>query len=281
VVYRDAGDRFLLVEYGAMELDLGLNFFAVAAYHALSARRLAGVEDVAPGLRSLVVRYDPLLLSRPRLQATLDELHAQLQLDAEIPSRIVELPLAFDDSASREAVRRYTQGVRADAPYAVGDTNVDFVAEHNGLSGREELYDAVAGGEWWTAFVGFFPGVPFLLGLDRARVLSAPKYNPTRIWTPSGAVGLGGPCLCIYTVESPGGYQLLGRTLSTYDPSGRTPAFGPSGVLLAPGDRLRFVRVEEDELTARRADAEAGRYAYRIEPSSVRVSSHIGAAGPA
>src|SRR5207302_3582741 len=107
-----------------------------------------------------------------------------------IPSRTVRLPIAFDDSQTRAAVARYVQTIRADAPNAEGGTNVDYVVRCNDLSGRDELYERILATEQWTAFIGFFPGLPFMFPLDPRDVVVAPKYNPSRTWTPEGAVGL-------------------------------------------------------------------------------------------
>ena len=73
-------------------------------------------------------------------------------------------------------------------------TNIDYIVRYNGFAGREELYEAVLGTEQWTAFIGFFPGLPFMFPLDPRETVFVPKYNPTRTWTAEGAVGIGGPC---------------------------------------------------------------------------------------
>ena len=98
--------------------------------------------------------------------------------------------------------------------------------------------------------------------LDPRETVFVPKYNPSRTWTAEGAVGLGGPCYSIYPVESAGGYQLLGRTLPVYDLSGRNEIFRDDPLLLRPGDRVRFHRVEEDALLALFEDVRADRYRY-------------------
>src|SRR6266540_2206954 len=130
------------------------------------------------------------------LQQVHDELPAEREMT--IPSRLVHLPVAFDDSATRQGVQRYIHGIRSDAPNCEGGTNVDYIVRYNGFADREVLYDAVLGTEQWTAFIGFFPGLPFMFPLDPRAVVFVPKYNPTRTWTPEGALGIGGPCYAIY-----------------------------------------------------------------------------------
>jgi len=235
VVYRYAGDRALLVEYGDMELDLTLNFRVLAVDDALRADSPDGLIETAPGFRSILLSYEPARLSAAELVEHLDRIHRELRPGHEIPSRLVDLPVAFDDSASRQAVQRYLDTIRPDAPNAEGGTNLDYVVRYNGFADREALYEAVLATELWVGFIGFFPGLPFMFPLDPRETVLVPKYNPSRTWTAEGAVGLGGPCYSIYPVESAGGYQLLGRTLPVYDLAGRNeifrgrPAAAPAG----------------------------------------------------
>jgi urea carboxylase len=267
VTFRAAGDRFLLVEYGDAVLDLELNFRVLTVDRMIQERGVAGVVDTSPGLRSNLVRYDPADTSLERLVEDIRALESEVRPgDGErLPSRVIHMPIAFDDARSREAVRRYIGSVRADAPNAEGGSNVDYVVAYNGLADREALYEEVLATDWWNAFTGFFPGLPFMYPLDPRYALFAPKYNPTRTWTPEGAVGIGGPCVAIYPVESPGGYQLFGRTLPIYDLKARNSAFAGDPILIKPGDRVRFHRVDEDELTASVAAVHEDRYVYEIE----------------
>ena len=129
--------------------------------------------------------------------------------------------------------------------------------------------------EHWTGFIGFFPGLPFMFPIDPRHVVVAPKYNPTRTWTPEGAVGLGGPCFAIYPVESPGGYQLLARSLPVYDLQGRNATFRENPLLLRPGDRVRFHRVDEDELLRLFEDVHGDRYVYEIEEQPFDVGAYL------
>ena len=214
-----------------MELDLALNFFVLAVDAALAERPLGGLVETAPGFRSMLVSYEPLELSTGDLLDHLRGVHEELPSEREmqIPSRVIRLPIAFDDSQTRAAVRRYVDSIRADAPNCEGANNIDYIVRYNGLADREELYASVLATEHWTGFIGFFPGLPFMFPIDPRHVVVAPKYNPTRTWTPEGAVGLGGPCFAIYPVESPGGYQLLGA-----QPAGLRPAGPQRGVPREP-----------------------------------------------
>lgn len=277
ITYRYAGDRAVLVEYGDMEFDLTLNFFVLAVEDALCHDRPKGLVETAPGFRSILVTYDPLELTTHELLDHLrrvhDSLHAEREI--EIPSRLIHLPLAFDDSQTRQAVERYIHSIRKDAPNCAGGTNVDYIVRYNGFASREELYEAVLATEHWSAFIGFFPGLPFMFPLDPRETVFVPKYNPTRTWTPEGALGIGGPCFAIYPVESAGGYQLLGRTLPIYDLQGRNAVFRENPLLLRAGDRVRFHRVEEDELLQLFEDVRADRYRYHIEEGTFDVGAYL------
>lgn len=277
IAYRHAGDRAVLVEYGDMKFDLTLNFFVLAVDDALRARPVEGLAETAPGFRSILVSFDPLLISEGDLLEHLNGVHDGLRAEREmaIPSRLVHLPVAFDDSQTRAAVERYVNSIRKDAPNTEGGHNIDYIVRYNGLSSREGLYDAILGTEQWTGFIGFFPGLPFMFPLDPRDAVFVPKYNPTRTWTPEGALGIGGPCWAIYPVESAGGYQLVGRTIPIYDLARRNEAFRENPLLLRAGDRVQFHRVEEDELLVIWDDVHADRYRYRIEEGTLDVGAYL------
>jgi urea carboxylase len=281
ITYRQAGERAVLVEYGEMEVDLTLNFFVLAVDKMLSERPLKGLIETAPGFRSILVSYDPLELAAGDLVGHLQAVHEELpaEREMELPSRLISLPIAFDDSQSQAAIRRYIDSIRPDAPNCEGGTNIDYIVRYNGLSGREELFESVLATEHWTAFIGFFPGLPFMFPIDPRYMVVVPKYNPTRTWTAEGTVGLGGPCYAIYPVESPGGYQIFGRTLPIYDLQGRNRVFRENPLLLRPGDRVRFYRVGEQELINLFEDVRGDRYSYQIGEQPFDVGAYLDAAG--
>jgi urea carboxylase len=277
IVYRYAGDRAVLVEYGDIVFDLTLNFFVLAVNAALRDQGPSGLIETAPGFRSILISYDPFELTVGDLVDHLQAAHDRLEVGrgAAIPSRRFRMPIAFADTQTEQAVRRYAHTIRADAPNCEGGTNIDYVVRYNGLADRDGLYKAVLATEQWTAFIGFFPGLPFMFPLDPRETVSVPKYNPTRTWTPEGAVGIGGPCYAIYPVESAGGYQLIGRTLPVYDLERRNEAFRDSPLLLRPGDRIAFHRVEEAELLELFQNVRADGYRYEIEDSPFDVGAYL------
>jgi urea carboxylase len=277
ITYRHAGDQFVVAEYGEMELDLRLNFYAIAVKTLLDSAGTPGITESAPGYRSLMVGFDRHQLTPEKTIEVLDAIHAQVAIDDDlvIPSRRLVLPIAFDDTKSAEAVARYAKTIRADAPNCKAGTNIDYIVEYNGLSGRDELYRTVTGTQWWNAFTGFFPGLPFMFPIDPRMEITVPKYNPTRTWTAEGAVGIGGPCVAIYPVESPGGYQLFGRTLPILDMQGRNKAFAEDPLLIRPGDRVEFTVVDEAELDDQRRAVFEDRYDYQITDDPFVVRDYL------
>jgi allophanate hydrolase subunit 1 len=276
-VFRSAGDRFLLVEFGPMELDLTLNFRVLGLNQALKDAAIPGVIETIPALRSILIHYDSTELKPSELIADVNTYYSRLPPveDLSIPSREITLPMAVNDQWSRADIANYVQFIRKDAPNIRNGNNIDYAAEYNGLRDAEEFVEYVMATPWWNAANGFFPGLPFMFPLDPRDAVFVPKYNPTRTWTAEGAVGVGGPCIAIYPVESAGGYQLFGRTIPIYDIRRRNAAFRDDPILVRPADRIRFERVEEDELLQTFAGVHEDRYRYRIEDAPFSVEAWL------
>ncbi|MBB3664479.1 allophanate hydrolase subunit 1 [Prauserella sediminis] len=277
VTYRAAGDRAVLIEYGPHSpVDLNVNFLVHAVARHVNSHPVRGLLEVVPGLRSLLVYYEPSVIGQSEVVSAVEECHQQMPEPSSLvlPSRRVRLPIAFDDSASREAVNWYCVSTRPDAPNVVDGNNIDYIVACNGFSDREHFYATVMETEWWNAFTGFYAGLASLLPLDPRCEVVAPKYNPARNWTPEGAVAFGGPCLVVHPIESPGAYQMFGRTLpiSSLMPGPRTHRIDPT--LLHPCDRISFFRTTEQELLELRRQVFEGRYDYDIEPGEFSVAEH-------
>ncbi|MBA3414602.1 MAG: carboxyltransferase domain-containing protein [Chloroflexia bacterium] len=260
-----------------MELDLTLNFRVLGLNQAFKASRPDGVVETIPALRSILVHYDSTELPPAELIAALDAAYAALPPveNLSIPSRQISLPMAVDDQWTRADIARYVQYIRKDAPNIINGNNIEYAAMVNGLADAEAFVATFMATPWWNAANGFFPGLPFMFPLDPRYAVVIPKYNPTRPFTPEGAVGIAGPCLAIYPVPSPGGYQLIGRTIPIYDPQQRNPAFAANPILMKPGDRVSFTRCTDDELVALREKVYDGSYAYQIEEGVLEVGDYI------
>jgi urea carboxylase len=254
-------------------LDIGLRLHVHALTEAMRASGLAGVLDLTPGIRSLQIHFDPVRLPRARLLRTLEKLEDDLPSldDLEVPSRIVHLPLAWNDSQTRLAIEKYMQSVRADAPWC--PSNLEFIRRINGLPGIEAVHDIVFRASYLVLGLGdVYLGAPVATPVDPRHRLVTTKYNPARTWTPENAVGIGGAYLCVYGMEGPGGYQFVGRTLQMWNRYRVTNEFEANRPwLLRFFDQIRFFPVSEAELTGLREDFPAGRYKLRTESSTFNL----------
>ena len=128
------------------------------------------------------------------------------------PSRIVQLPLSWDDPATRLAIERYMQSVRPTRPGARGTSSSS--AASTGWRASRRCDDIVFDASYLVLGLGdVYLGAPVATPLDPRHRLVTTKYNPARTWTPENAVGIGGAYLCVYGMEGPGGYQFVGRTV--------------------------------------------------------------------
>jgi urea carboxylase len=256
VVYRQDGDKYLLVEYGPLVLDLNLRFRVQAMLDHLEANPLPGIIDLTPGIRSLHIHYDSRILSPAKLLDALIAAEAKLpDVDhIEVPTRIVHLPLSWDDPATQLAIQKYMQSVRADAPWC--PSNIEFIRRINGLNSIEEVKEIVFAASYLVLGLGdVYLGAPVATPVDPRHRLVTTKYNPARTWTPENAVGIGGAYLCVYGMEGPGGYQFVGRTCQMWNTYKQTADFNEGKPwLLRFFDQIRFYPVSASELLRFRAD---------------------------
>lgn len=278
ITIRRDGDRNLLVEYGENVLDLLLRLRSGALMSAVSDRGLSGVQELVPGIRSLQIGFDPDEVKPNRLIDEIVALDASLadigQLN--IPSRIVRLPLSWDDPATRLATEKYMQTVRSDAPWC--PWNIEFIRRINGLDSVEDVKRIVFDASYLVLGLGdVYLGAPVATPVDPRHRLVTTKYNPARTWTAENSVGIGGSYLCIYGMEGPGGYQFVGRTVPVWDRWQRRKPVGPDEQpwLLRFFDQIQWYPVEADELLDLRSDVEAGRFEFDITETGFSVDSHL------
>ncbi|MEP7244617.1 MAG: 5-oxoprolinase/urea amidolyase family protein, partial [Gammaproteobacteria bacterium] len=273
ICYRQSGEDYLLIEFGPPILDLELRFRVHALMQALEQLRIPSIIDLTPGIRSLQVHYDSRALSQAKMLALLLETQASLPAleDLEVPSRIVHLPLSWDDAATRLAIEKYMQSVRADAPWC--PSNIEFIRRINGLDSIEDVKRIVFEASYLVMGLGdVYLGAPVATPLDPRHRLVTTKYNPARTWTPENAVGIGGAYLCVYGMEGPGGYQFVGRTVQMWNRYRQSQDFcGGKQWLLRFFDQIRFYPVSADELLKMREDFPHGRFALRVEHTTLRL----------
>jgi urea carboxylase len=269
MVCRAEGDRHLLIEYGPSALDLSLLNLELrvrlqALEERLRAAVLPGILDITPGVRSLQIHYDRRVLSRDHLLEAVDACEDEIP-DAGtmvVPSRIVHLPLSWDDPALRPAIGR---------------------GNDNGLGSLDDVRRIVHQASYLVlAMGGACLGAPVAIALDpRHRIVTAP-HTPARAWTPEGAVGVGGRYLRVFGSEGPGGDQFIGRTLQMWNTFGTTAEFQPGAPwLLRCFDQIRFFPVSADELIEIRDAFPHGRYPLRIDHQQFRLDDVAAASAPA
>ena len=276
IVYRPAGDRYLLVEFGPLKLDIELRFRAHALMLSLQQDKPEGMLELTPGIRSLQIHYDSQLLSLSSLITLLDDTIAQLKHieDLQVPARVVHLPLSWDDEACRLAIEKYMQSVRPDAPWC--PSNIEFIRRINGLKDIQQVKDIVFDASYLVMGLGdVYLGAPVATPLDPRHRLVTTKYNPARTWTAENSVGIGGSYLCVYGMEGPGGYQFVGRTLQMWNKYHKTKEFEQPW-LLRFFDQIRFYEVSADELKQIRQDFPKGRYSINIEETQFSLKDYLG-----
>ena len=275
LVARLSGDTHLLLEIGAPELDLVLRFRGHALMQALEGKQLAGVIDLTPGIRSLQVHYQPEQLPLNTLLEVVagewDGVCASKNL--QVPSRIVHLPLSWDDPACQLAIEKYMTTVRKDAPWC--PSNLEFIRRINDLPNLDEVHRTVFEARYLVMGLGdVYLGAPVATPLDPRHRLVTTKYNPARTWTAENSVGIGGAYMCVYGMEGPGGYQFVGRTLQMWNRYRAVAAFDGKPWLLRFFDQIRFYPVSADDLLNIRRDFPLGRYPLQIEHSTLDLTEY-------
>lgn len=275
-IYRRQGDDNVLVEYGPIVLDLELRLRVHALMLEVQRSALPGVVELTPGIRSLQIHFDPRILPQKKLLEALREIETRLGdlHDFEVPSRIVHMPLSWDDPAIHETIQKYERSVRDDAPWT--PSNMEFIRRINGLSSIEDVKQIVYGASYLVMGLGdVYLGAPVAVPVDPRHRLVTTKYNPARTWTPPNVVGIGGAYMCIYGMEGPGGYQLVGRTIQVWNSHRAHGHFQPGKPwLLRFFDQIRFFPVSHEELMEWRRDFPTGRRDVQIEETTFRLSDY-------
>jgi KipI family sensor histidine kinase inhibitor len=216
-------------------ISVEINTRVRALESLLQDGHVAGVVETVPSFRSLLVYYDPLATRYERLAVAVEELARRAGSAAPPPSRRVELPCCYDP-----------------------DLGLDLEAAARRLDvSPGEVVRLHSEPTYHLYFIGFTPGLPYMTGMPER--LHLPRLETPRTKLAPGSVGIGGIQCCIYSVESPGGYWILGRTpLRLYDPE------APEPILLRAGDQVRFRPIDRDEYEAIGAAVAARTYRPRI-----------------
>lgn len=264
VTYRQAGDRYILIEYGEVNMDLNLSYRIHRLIELVEQYKTTGIIEMSQGVRSVLIEFDGYKISQSMLLKTLIAYEEQIYFDEnwKVASKVFKLPVTFEDSKTLECVKRYEETIRSKAPWL--PNNVDFIAGVNNIS-HQDVHDMVYSARFMVLGLGdVFLGSPCAVPLDPRHRFLGSKYNPSRSYTERGLVGLGGMYMCIYAASSPGGYQLVGRTIPIWDKLS-LEKHTTHPWLLTPFDQVEFYEVNETQLNKDTADWDNGKFDIQIE----------------
>ncbi len=226
-----SGEGCLVVEF-ADNIDRAANVRLQSLRHVLDARRVPGIREFVPTYRSLSIHHDPLRLSREKLEGIVRGALGEIGGETETKRRILVMPVVYGGEYGPD---------------------MENVCRHTGLS-EQEVIRRHTGTECYCFMIGFLPGFSYLGGMDPA--LETPRLESPRLAIPVGSVGIAGKQTGAYSIDSPGGWQLIGRTpLRLFDPQNEKNL-----TLIEAGDWIRFTSITEDEFKGIASEVAAYKY---------------------
>ena len=211
-----SGDLALVASFGN-EISEALNTKVRSLMLAIQKVQVEGIVEMTPTYCSLMIHYDPLRIGYEALCEKVRETLGSLD-DIELPEpMVIEIPTLYGGEYGPD---------------------LEFVAKHNGLT-TEEVVEIHASKIYRIYMIGFTPGFPYLGGMDER--IATPRLETPRTKIAGGSVGIAGAQTGIYPIDSPGGWQIIGRTpVPLYDPLSEEP------ILLKAGESIRFVPIDEE-----------------------------------
>lgn len=261
--YTLGGDEHLFVELSE-SMTLDAFFRSILITKELADRDLAGITEICPANASFQVRFDPDRLEVGDLKEVLQDIEANLgETDARLSTRIVEIPVLYNDPWTHETLMRFRE--RHQDP---DSTDLEFAARINGYPDVDSFIEAHSATPWFVTMVGFVAGLPFMYQMvEQSRQIQVPKYLKPRTDTPKHTVGYGGCFSCIYSVRGAGGYQMFGVTpVPIYDPEQKTDHLSDFMIFFKPGDIVKFRPVDREEYDAILEAVERNEYALPSAP---------------
>lgn len=234
-----AGDSALLIEFGK-EINPETKRKITAIVQLMREQHIEGIVDVIPAFCSLLINYDPRVLSYEELKERMENLLKMETKTETTRKRIFEIPVCYGGEYGPD---------------------IDNIAEHAGLS-VNEVIKIHSSKDYLIYMLRFLPGFTYLGGLDER--IHTPRLASPRLTIRAGSVGIGGSQTGIYPLDSPGGWQLMGLTpVRTYDPERQTP------ILVEAGDYIRFIPIDEEEFLRIQKLVEKGKYQCVIHEGEV------------
>jgi urea carboxylase len=261
--YSFGGDEHVFVEVDE-EMSLEAFFKSLSMTNAVRESRIKGVTEICPANASLQIRFDPDVISPRDMLAELKRLESGAEKsDGTLKTRIVEIPVYYNDPWTRETLMRFRE--RHQAPES---TDLEYAAKINSYGDIESFIEAHSGAPWFVSMVGFVAGLPFLYQMvKREKQIEVPKYLRPRTDTPKLTVGHGGCFGCIYSVRGAGGYQMFGITpMPIYDPKQEVSYLRDFMIFFNPGDIVKFKPVDRAGYDAAVEQVDKGTFDPPIRP---------------
>ena len=261
--YTPGGDEHIFVELSE-EMSLEAFFKGMAITTALAQQQVPGVTEICPANASYQVRFDPDITHPDAMLAILKQVEAEVgDAGLELDTRIVEIPVLFDDPWTNETQLRFRE--RHQDPTS---TDLQYAARVNGYASVADFVAAYSGSPWFVSMVGFVAGLPFMFQMvERARQIEVPKYLRPRTDTPKLTIGHGGCFNAIYSVRGAGGYQMFGITPAPiFDPAQGLPYLKDFMAFFRPGDIVKFESIDRAAYDTALERVAAGTFDLRIRP---------------
>jgi urea carboxylase len=275
LVVRLSGDTYLQLETDASTHTLVPRIRLHALMYAIEQQAIDGILAIAPNSHALLIQYQPEQIALQRLLDLIGNMWGQItsQQDLHVPSRIVHLPLSWNDPACQQAVNEYIKKVRKDAPWC--PSNLEYIRCMNGLDDIESVERIVFDASYLVLGLNnTHSAVPMLAPLDPRHCLITTPYTPHRTWTQAHTVGLCGRYIHISCTDGPGNDQLIGQTLQIWNRYQHINAFNGKPWLLNIFDQIRFYPVNADTLADIRKDFLQGRYTLQIEDATLSLADY-------
>lgn len=230
------GDTSLSVEFGN-EISEEINAKIRAFNIALQQSKIEGIVETVPTYRSLMVHYDPGVIAYAPLVKRMEGLLGRLDQIKIPPSEVLEIPVLYGGEEGPD---------------------LEFVAKHNGKT-PEQVIQIHTSTEYLIYMLGFTPGFTYLGGMSDE--IATPRLTTPRVKIPAGSVGIAGAQTGVYPIDSPGGWQLIGRTpVRMYDPNREEP------ILPQAGQYIKFYQIDKAEYDRIAAAEAAGTYVCKRYP---------------
>ncbi|RST71516.1 carboxyltransferase domain-containing protein [Siminovitchia acidinfaciens] len=267
------GDEYIFAEI-SREMKIESTLKALSITNELSKRNIPGIIEIYPNNASYLVRYDPNVISPHHLLDYLRDVDRMKNTEESlnVDARIIEIPVLYDDEETRKISLQYSRHHGESE-----ESNFDYVMKLRGFKSREEVIRRHSGPLYLVTAIGFKPGTAWCFPLrgTKSEMVEVPKYRSPREYTPERAVGLGGVFTVVYPSESPGSYQLIGRSaVPVYDVYQRLAPFKESFVLARPGDLWKYRPVSKAEYQNIREEVLNGTYEYKIKPVSFSATKY-------